>query len=131
MKVIVAGSRSIVEYAPVKAAIESSGFAITELVSGRQPGVWVQLGTQRFWLPTVDLNGERWAKENGIPIKPFPANWSEYGKRAGHMRNLEMGHYADAAIVVWDGYSRGAKDMAEVMQALRKPTKVTLFKGGF
>lgn len=93
MKIIVAGSRSIVSYNTVRDAIRASSFLrqITEIVSGRAKG--------------VDLSGELWAQVNSMPLRCFPANWSEFGKRAGVLRNCEMAEYADGLIAVWDGES--------------------------
>jgi hypothetical protein len=108
MRVVIAGSRSIKAFGVVERAILSSPFSgrITEVVSGTARG--------------VDKLGERWAKENNIPIKFFPANWFEYGKGAGRLRNSEMAMYADALIAVWDGESRGTRNMIEEMQRLGK-----------
>lgn len=120
MKVIVAGSRSIVEYRVVARAIERSGLDIEELVSGHQAGVQVAVGSRRVWLPTVDLLGERWAHEHGIPVRTFPADWQHYGKMAGHLRNVQMADYVSAEgglVLVWDGTSPGSADMLHVAQA--------------
>ena len=61
LKTIVAGSRSVSDYSSVSAAIKESNFQISEIVSGTAKG--------------VDSLGERWAEENNIPIKRFPAPW--------------------------------------------------------
>lgn len=103
MKTIIAGSREITDYSVVCAAIQASGFTITEVVSGRARG--------------VDLLGERWAAEHKIPIRVFPADWRKHGKAAGPIRNGEMARYVSngdggQAIIVWDGVSRGSADMA-------------------
>lgn len=97
MKCIIAGSRTILDYQVVKKAIVDSGWDITEVVSGKAPG--------------VDTLGELWAKNNGIPVKPFPANWEAYYTQAGPIRNRQMAEYADALILVWDGNSSGSRDM--------------------
>ena len=97
MKVIVAGSRSIESLGVVKKAIEDSGFEITEIVSGRAKG--------------VDRLGEHYALVRSIPTKLFPADWDKHGKAAGPMRNREMANYADAAVIIWDGVSKGTKHM--------------------
>lgn len=98
MKTIVAGSRSIKDYNIVKSAIASCNWNITEVVCGTAPG--------------VDKLGEKWAKENNIPIKYFPADWGgPYKLKAGIVRNLEMANYADALIAIWDGESKGTKHM--------------------
>lgn len=97
MKVIIAGSRSITDYETVAKAIEESEFEITEVVSGTARG--------------VDRLGEAYAKIHNIPLKQFPADWNGLGRYAGLARNRQMAKYADAAIIVWDGSSRGASDM--------------------
>lgn len=97
MKVIIAGSREGVEYSDVVTAMKESGFVPTEIVSGKARG--------------ADTFGEQWAKENNVPIKEFPANWEKYKRKAGPLRNEEMGNYADALVAVWDGSSRGTRHM--------------------
>jgi len=97
MRTIIAGSRGITRFSRVLNAVESSGFEITEVVSGAARG--------------VDTLGEEWAWTSNIPIKQFPAKWKEYGKTAGFIRNQEMADYADALIAVWDGKSSGTLDM--------------------
>ena len=99
MKVIIAGGRNITDYAYVEAAVKESGFNITEVVSCCARG--------------ADTLGEKYANNNGITIKKFPADWDTHGKRAGCIRNCQMGDYADALIAIWDGESRGTKHMID------------------
>jgi len=98
MRVVIAGSRDITDYELVKQAIAESGFNITEVVCGCARG--------------VDKLGERWAKENNIPIKYMMPDWDKYGKRAGYLRNADMVKYAaedeGGVIAVWNG-SPGTK----------------------
>ena len=68
----------------------------------------------------ADSIGEEWAKSRKISIKYFPANWNEFGKRAGFIRNHQMGNYADFLVAFWDGKSKGTKDMIDYMQKLGK-----------
>lgn len=99
MKAIIAGTRTFAEYKLLRDTCDSL-FRVapaTEIVSGGATG--------------ADQLGERYAKERGLPIKLFPAKWSEYGKSAGPMRNREMAEYADMLIAFWDGESRGTADM--------------------
>ena len=100
MRVIVSGSRSITNYDLVKHQIELSGFHITELVCGGANG--------------VDKFGEKFAKEKNIKIKYFLPDWHKYGKAAGPIRNEEMAKYADFLIAIWDGKSRGTKNMIDL-----------------
>lgn len=111
-KVIIAGSRTITDYDKVCETITNSGFIIDEVVSGRANG--------------VDKLGEKWANECDKPIKPFPADWDDlsepcilrhtksgkpYNALSGNKRNKAMAEYADCLIVIWDGKSKGSKDM--------------------
>jgi len=113
--VIIAGSRSITDYDFVCRAVIESCFDVREVVSGTARG--------------VDRLGERWAKEHGIPVTKFPADWGRYQKAAGYVRNTDMGQYADGLIVCWDGVSKGSRHMISIMQKLgkelyiRKPSK--------
>ncbi len=38
----------------------------------------------------ADKMAKNWAILNGVEHEPHPAKWQQYGKAAGHMRNLEM-----------------------------------------
>jgi hypothetical protein len=97
MKVIIAGMRDFHDYSVVLGAIKSSGFKITEVVSGCSPG--------------VDALGEQYAAENGLPVRRFPANWLRNGRAAGPIRNVQMAKYADALIAIWDGHGQLTRNM--------------------
>lgn len=99
MKTIVAGSRTITSTIQVYKILNNSDIEITEVVSGGARG--------------VDKIGEKWANRRGLPVKVFNALWSEFGKRAGMIRNVKMAGYADALIAIWDGESSGTKHMIE------------------
>jgi hypothetical protein len=64
----------------------------------------------------------------GIPYKEFPANWEEYGKAAGPIRNNEMAQYADVLILIWDGQSRGSSNMRYNMKQFDKPIYEIIIK---
>lgn len=109
LKVIIAGSRSILEMAHVEKAISLAGFVISEVVCGEATG--------------VDTLGKVWARKNGVAIRSFRPNWypmGAYNKLAGFERNEEMGDYADALIAVYDGKSGGTKHMINYMKKLNK-----------
>lgn len=112
MKVIIAGSRSCQNVEDVYQAILYSLYDISEVVSGTCRG--------------ADRLGEAAAIELNIPIKRFPADWDKFGKSAGYIRNGEMAKYADAAIIIWDGKSKGSEHMIELMAKIKKPYYVYL-----
>lgn len=103
MKTIIAGPRDYYVYQSLLEAIDKISWEITEVVSGRARG--------------VDKMGERWAKEHGIPVQPFPADWDRFGKRAGPLRNIQMANYvgsAGALLALWDHQTTGTGNMIEV-----------------
>src|SRR4051812_27973920 len=87
MKTVIAGSRGITNYSVVEAAVEHSGFTITQVVSGAAKG--------------VDSLGEEYARRHRIPVNKNPADWSRFGRSAGPKRNKQMAEDADALIAVW------------------------------
>lgn len=107
MKVIIAGSRTITDYSCLTNAIRMAKFDVTEVVCGMAAG--------------ADRLGQKWAIANNIPIREMPANWSKHGKPAGMIRNKQMAEYADAAIILWDGKSKGARNMLDEMKRVGKP----------
>lgn len=111
MKVIIAGSRNIVDYDKIVKCIEKANLDITEVICGCCTG--------------VDLFGKKWAIDNHIPIKHFPPDWDKHGKKAGILRNQDMADYGEALILVWNGTSRGSKNMLE--EARKRKLKVYCF----
>ena len=114
MKVIITGSRTITNKDIVFALIDhiinielKGPIIINEIVSGTANG--------------VDKLGEEWANKHNIVVKQFPAYWKEYGKMAGYIRNEEMVKYADFAIILWDGKSRGTNNTINLMIKYNKP----------
>ena len=110
LKTIIAGSRTITDYNLVEHVISLSGFNITEIVCGMARG--------------VDMVGYIFAQKNNIPVKEFPADWST-GRSAGYRRNVAMGDYADASIIVWDNSSSGSKHMLNI--SINKKLKTCLY----
>jgi len=110
MKVIIAGSRTI-KKCNIDSIVKQSGFSITTLICGMAKG--------------VDKLGYDWAKNLGIEIDMYPADWHEYGKKAGAIRNKKMAEVAEALIAVWDSESKGTKMMIDMMRKLDKPVYIT------
>lgn len=58
----------------------------------------------------ADTLGRDYALENNIKYIGFPADWEQYGKRAGFLRNTDIVNNSDCLLSFWDGSSRGTKD---------------------
>jgi hypothetical protein len=63
-----------------------------------------------------DTVGEHWARQNGIKVSRFPANWKLYKGAAGPIRNQQMGDYADGGIIMWDGKSKGQTHVGSIKE---------------
>ena len=112
MKLIIAGGRDITDYSLVLSALGESKFNPTEIVSGMASG--------------VDTLAVQYATENNLPLKQFWAEWGFYGKSAGPIRNRQMAEYADALLAIWDGKSRGTKNMIE--EATKRNLQVYVYR---
>ena len=112
MKTIIAGSRGIIGINAVRVAVLRCPWTITEVVSGTARG--------------VDRLGEQWAAENNIPITRFPADWNQFGKSAGYIRNEAMAEYAEALLAIWDGVSKGTGHMIDI--ATMKDLEIFVYK---
>lgn len=106
MKAVVAGGRDFKDYRLLKETLDrfqQEYGNITEVVSGGAIG--------------SDKLGEQYANENNIPIKRFVPDWKGLGKKAGHIRNRQMGDYAKEnngmLVTFWDRKSKGTKGMIE------------------
>jgi hypothetical protein len=69
----------------------------------------------------VDQIAEQRAKQRGLKVESFPADWKSHGKAAGFMRNSDIVKAADAVVAFWDGKSNGTADTVKKTQAANKP----------
>lgn len=59
----------------------------------------------------VDMLGAEWAIDKGLAVEYYPALWEAEGKAAGFIRNRRMAENADGLLVIWDGVSKGTRNM--------------------
>ena len=120
VRIIIAGSRTFNDYEFLKVKCN-------EIINSYFLGGWVSHNLENVTIISGGANGadklgERFAKENNIECKLFPANWDAYGKSAGYKRNLEMAYYAKemygVLIAFWDGKSRGTNHMIDIAKQL-------------
>lgn len=131
MKILVCGGRNYgripndcpsdeLDYAHVKAQRESTFLrctldaihaetAITEVIHGAAKG--------------ADTIGKLWAKRNGIKERPFPADWNQHGRAAGHIRNQQMLDEGRPDLVVAFPGGKGTAGMVEKAKSARIPVK--------
>lgn len=113
MKLIIAGSRHLdIPTSDIDRYVREAAFEdpVTEVVCGMARG--------------VDYTGYLWARFNGIPIAEFEANWEGERLAAGPIRNRRMAQYADCALVILEGVSKGSRNMIKEMAKLKKRVHV-------
>ncbi len=108
IRLIVCGGRDFCDYEFFKARMDELivQYSNVQLVSGHARG--------------ADSLAEKYAAENGLRVKVFPAEWQKYGRAAGPIRNKAMLEYAmeDTPVVAafWDGKSRGTGNMLKLAE---------------
>lgn len=112
MKLIVAGSRDIVDQIFIESVLDGIRIHrnIESVVCGMARG--------------PDTIGKEWAIKHSIHVDYFPADWENHKQAAGPIRNSKMAEYADALIAFWDGKSSGTRDMIKKMEKLNKEVRV-------
>jgi hypothetical protein len=114
MKWVIAGSRTVLDYEFLCGVIKLTNLGMMdEIISGRAKG--------------VDQLGERYAKDHNISCKLFPADWEEYGRAAGPIRNKLMRDHGDALLAIRDKDSKGTGTMDMVNQMLKAKKPVVVY----
>lgn len=122
IKLIIAGSRTItklsveglIEFIYLHDIVNNDTWKDLEIVSGCAAGIDTT---------AIDL-----AVFHEMKLSKFPADWDNKGRGAGHIRNAEMGKYADALLLIWDGQSKGSASMKAIMEKLNKPVYEVIIK---
>lgn len=107
--VAVVGSRDYPDLEGVRAFVRSLP-AGTTLVSGGARG--------------VDSAAAEAARERGIPVVVYAADWARLGRAAGPVRNRSIAEHCDRLVAFWDGESPGTADVVAQARALGREVEV-------
>lgn len=107
-KVIICGSREFNNYELLKK--KCNIYLSNKIKLGKK--IIIVSGCSRG----ADRLGERYAKEYGLEVMKFPANWDKYGKKAGYIRNQSMAEISNACIAFLksDAENIGTKMMVRI-----------------
>lgn len=108
MDLLITGSRSWTTYDPHGKAIEQT---LVDLV---HPEPHANITVHHGGAGGADLMGSLAATRQGMKVREWPANWLEYGPRAGVIRNLQMlrfGPCPNHIIAFWDRFSKDTLHM--------------------
>ena len=65
----------------------------------------------------VDSVAQEWCLKNNVTVRPYPADWSRYGRAAGPKRNRQMlGENPDLIIAFPGPESKGTWDMIDAAE---------------
>lgn len=120
LKVIIAGSRSFDDYDTLEEVCKEILAEYWDhrnivIISGGAAG--------------ADYQGEVFAYQNQLSLSTFKAQWKQYGKVAGHLRNEVMAKEADMLIAFWDGASKGTENMIKLARKHNLEYYVHMIKG--
>lgn len=87
LKIIVCGGREFADYQLVRAVLQSLNLSV--VVQGTAHG--------------ADRLAARAARELGVETVSCHANWDEYPRRAGMIRNREMLEHTPSAVIAFEG----------------------------
>ena len=109
MKLIIAGGRDFEDKILALKEFGKFSIEVSDIVGNALPFTEIVSGGARG----ADRVGEYVAQISNLPIKQFIPDWDGLGKRAGFVRNAEMGDYADALLAFWNKESKGTKQMID------------------
>ena len=130
-RLIVAGGRDFTDY-------EKAKEEITRLAEGALVNFGVSIVSGMAG--GADSLGVHFAREMGIQLYEFPADWQDleapgavikhdrkgraYNATAGFKRNADMSRFADGLLAFWDGRSHGTAHMIRTMEERDKAVRV-------
>lgn len=117
---LVVGSRSFNDY-PLMCKV------LDHLLQNKEEIVIVSGGAKG-----ADTLAERYAFEHNYRLEVFQANWTQFGNKAGYLRNEEMHKYIaqfeDRGVVAfWNGMSKGTAHNFELSLTYDNPIKIYNF----
>jgi hypothetical protein len=109
MRVAIVGSRGYLDLDSVTRFVDSLPVDTTVITGGAKG---------------VDLTAEVAARSRGLEVVVHLADWTQYGKAAGQIRNQKLVDDCDRLFAFWDGASPGTKGAISIASKAGKLEKV-------
>jgi len=111
---------------PEKVGIVGSiDFPTPELVEAYVAGLPASVTVVSGGAKGVDSWAEAAARERGLGVEVFHADWRGLGRRAGPIRNGQIVGGSDRIVAFWDGHSRGT--LNTIVQAHRAGLEIHIY----
>lgn len=75
----------------------------------------------------ADSLAEKFADMYGIPKDIYHADWEQFGKSAGFIRNKQIIDAADFVLAFWDGVSKGTQHSIGLAKKQKKETHIVYY----
>ena len=75
----------------------------------------------------ADTLARNYAKEMGLNLVEYKAQWKVYGKAAGIRRNWDIVTASDIILAFWDGQSKGTASSLSYTRQQKKPCVIIYF----
>lgn len=108
MKLAIIGSRTFTDYELLFDTLQKLDFDISCIISGGAKG--------------ADALAKKYAEDNTIQYIEFPADWTQYGKSAGPIRNKQIVDECDIILAFWNGSSKGTLQAINYAKSKNKQT---------
>ena len=72
----------------------------------------------------VDHMAEQYAEEHKIPIQIFPADWEQFGRAAGPIRNTDIVNACTHVLAFLASGSKGTASTISIAKAVHKPRTI-------
>lgn len=119
MRIAITGSRDFHDYSLLKKTMDH----LTKRI--KHPIMVISGGARG-----ADRLAEKWAFERRHSRTIYHADWKEYRKQAGIIRNIQMANNADALVAFWDGESPGTRHMIDAAIKKGLLIRVILYEEG-
>lgn len=114
MNIAIVGSRSWKTPGVIHATIDR--------LRGKYPELTIISGGARG----VDRIAAAYAREQGVNIVEYHADWRRHGRKAGPIRNRHIVAAADEVIAFWDGVSPGTRITLKLAKLKGIPVEIVL-----
>ena len=104
--IAIAGCRTFVDYKLFSSFMDKIAVPGDSIVTGDSAG--------------TDSMALQYAQQHKMKFRIYRADWENYGKAAGPIRNKDLVHFCDKVVIFWDQKSPGTKTTLDLAKTANK-----------